>query len=78
MSTKKNDAGEAQVQAEADKVAEKGYVGESTDPTPAHAYTVAGVTKGEPTPETDKGAAEKAREHQASLAEGVTETGRRS
>ena len=32
---------------------EKGYWGEVTDPTPNEAYTLAGVTSGQPTPETD-------------------------
>lgn len=50
---------------------EKGYLGETLDPTPNHAYTVAGVGAGEATPETDtkaKAAAEKTRkEHEARL-----------
>lgn len=48
-----DDAGEAQMQAQFDKEAEQGYRGYHVDPTPNSAYTVAGVTSGEPTPETD-------------------------
>lgn len=40
---------------------EKGYRGTATDPTPRENYTVAGVTSGAPTPETDAKAAEAAR-----------------
>jgi hypothetical protein len=32
---------------------ERGFLGVEVDTTPNHAYTVAGVTAGEPTPETD-------------------------
>ena len=32
---------------------EQGFRGTKVDPTPNHAYTLAGVTSGEPTPETD-------------------------
>ena len=39
----------------------KGYHGVAIDPTPNHAYTVAGRIAGEPTPETDDKAAEEAR-----------------
>ena len=49
----KSDAGRAQVQSEMDKVQEKGHFGDAVDPTPNEAYTVAGVTAGDPTPETD-------------------------
>lgn len=38
-----------------------GGVGDFVDPTPNENYTVAGVTAGKPTPETDAKAAEKAR-----------------
>ena len=51
------DAGEAEVQAKVDEANEKGYFGETVDPTPNENYTVAGVTSGKPTPETDKAAA---------------------
>jgi hypothetical protein len=57
--TAKN-AGQDQVQAKVDKETEQGFRGEKVDPTPDHAYTVAGVTAGAPTPETDDAAAEKA------------------
>lgn len=36
---------------------EVGFLGVEVDPTPDHAYTVAGVIAGEPTPETDADAA---------------------
>lgn len=49
------------VQKQADEIAEKGYVGTLVDPTPNENYTVAGVTSGKPTPETDEAQAEKAR-----------------
>ena len=39
---------------------EQGFRGVEVDPTDNHAYTVEGVTSGEPTPETDPKAAEKA------------------
>lgn len=32
-----------------------GYLGTKVDPTPNENYTVAGVTSGKPTPETDAG-----------------------
>jgi hypothetical protein len=41
---------------------ERGYRGTVPDPTPNHAYTVAGVTGGEPTPETDDDLRAQARE----------------
>lgn len=49
-------AGDAtkEVQAKFDEAHEKGYVGVSPDPTPREHYTVAGVTAGKPTPETDE------------------------
>lgn len=54
----------AEVQAKADQEAELGYRGIEADPTPNENYTVAGVTAGAPTPETDKGHAEAVRRHQ--------------
>lgn len=51
-----------EVQATVDAENEQGFIGEAVDPTPRSAYTVAGVTAEEPTPETDEGAAEKAAE----------------
>lgn len=47
----------------ADEGAEKGYRGIETDPTPNENYTIAGVTSGAPTPETDKSHAKAVREH---------------
>lgn len=47
-------AGVADVQSTFDDAAEKGYLGVSPDPTPREHYTVAGVTAGKPTPETDE------------------------
>ena len=40
---------------------EQGFVGDEVDPTPNENYTVAGVTSGKPTPETDEKAAAKVR-----------------
>lgn len=40
---------------------EQGFRGVEVDPTPNENYTMAGVVKGAPTPETDDSAAEKAR-----------------
>lgn len=51
------DAGQAQVQEKMDEDTDKGYHGEVPDKTPNSAYTVAGVTSGAPTPETDPQAA---------------------
>jgi hypothetical protein len=47
------DAGQAEMQAQADKEQEQGFVGTEVDPTPNENYTLAGVTSGAPTPETD-------------------------
>lgn len=60
--TSKKDAGAEQVQDAVDKELEQGFRGDKVDPTPDSAYTVAGVTKGTPTPETDDKAAAKADE----------------
>jgi hypothetical protein len=38
-----------------------GHIGETPDPTPNENYTVAGVSAGKPTPETDAGLAAAAR-----------------
>lgn len=62
-----DDAGEAQAQAQADQESEQGYRGYHVDPTPNAAYTVSGVTSGEPTPETDADAATAAASRQAEL-----------
>lgn len=54
MATKKSDdVGQAEVQRRVDAAEEKGYVGETPDPTPDEHYTVGGVIAGKPTPETD-------------------------
>lgn len=45
--------GNAQVQAQVDREEERGLRGVEVDPTPNEHYTVAGVTQGLPTPETD-------------------------
>lgn len=47
------DEAQAEVQKAVDKAEDKGYIGVPVDPTDKHAYTVAGVVAGEPTPETD-------------------------
>lgn len=64
MADEKNsgDSGAAEVAANLEAEQEQGFRGESVDPTPNHAYTVAGVTAGEPTPETDEALARDARE----------------
>lgn len=51
----------AEVQARVDKETEQGFRGIEADPTPNENYTVAGVTDGKPTPETDEAAADEAR-----------------
>ncbi len=48
------------VQRKVDEINEQGFVGNESDPTPNENYTVAGVTTGKPTPETDEKAAAKA------------------
>lgn len=62
-----DDAGEAEVQERFDREDERGYRGTVADPTPNSAYTVAGVTSGEPTPETDADAAAEAASRRANL-----------
>ena len=46
-----------EVQKHMDEANDKGYFGETADPTPREHYTVAGVVAGKPTPETDDAAA---------------------
>jgi hypothetical protein len=58
------DTSTAEVQARVDKETEQGFRGVEVDPTPNENYTVAGVTSGAPTPETDASAAAEAREGQ--------------
>lgn len=67
--TNKGDSGAAEVAEKLGDEQEQGFRGVAVDPTPNHAYTVAGVTAGEPTPETDPALAKGARE-----ATRVTET----
>lgn len=55
----------AEVQKTVDEENEKGYRGVTVDPTPRENYTVAGVVKGAPTPETDEALAEEARKLRA-------------
>ena len=50
------DVGQDEVQHAFDQASAQGYWGESSDPTPDAHYTVAGVTAGKPTPETDEDA----------------------
>jgi len=47
--------GTDEVQARFDEAAEKGYFGHTPDETPNENYTLAGVTSGKPTPETERG-----------------------
>lgn len=63
----KNDSPEQQVQKAADQATEQGFIGVKADPTPNENYTVAGVTSGAPTPETDQAAADAAVAHQRQL-----------
>jgi len=56
------DLGASEVQDTIDAENEQGFRGTKVDPTPDENYTVAGVTSGKPTPETDDKAAAKARE----------------
>lgn len=61
------DAGEAELQKQFDQEDAQGYRGVVADPTPNSAYTVAGVTSGEPTPETDAQAAKAAATHRTDV-----------
>jgi hypothetical protein len=54
-----------EVQEKVDEETAQGFRGVEVDPTPNENYTIAGVTKGAPTPETDDEAAEAARKAQA-------------
>lgn len=59
------DSGASQVQETVDAEEKVGFRpadAEPVDPTPNENYTVAGVTSGKPTPETDEKARAKARE----------------
>lgn len=62
------DPSTAEAQAKANEENAQGFRGVEVDPTPNENYTVAGVTSGAPTPETDDGAADDARKAQADTA----------
>lgn len=64
------EVGEAQVQETVDAENAAGFRGTAADPTPNEHYTVAGVTKGLPTPETHFGQRRAARDART-LNEGV-------
>ena len=49
------EASSAEAQAKFDEANEKGYFGHAPDQTPNEHYTLAGVTSGKPTPETERG-----------------------
>ena len=51
---KGDDVGQAEVQEKFDKEQAQGYRGVVPDATPNEAYTVQGVAKGMPTPETER------------------------
>ncbi len=53
------DATAKAVQSAVDQETKQGFRGVEVDPTPNEAYTVAGVTSGQPTPETDPALATK-------------------
>lgn len=57
-----DDLGRSEVQSRMDEFTEQGFRGVKVDPTPNENYTVAGVTSGAPTPETDVAAEQEARE----------------
>ena len=67
MATKEKSA------APADEQTEQGFFGERVDPTPNDNYTVAGVTSGKATPETDEKAAAKASEEASAARSRFTE-----
>jgi hypothetical protein len=62
------DKSTADVQKQVDEDQARGFRGVEVDPTPNENYTIAGVTSGAPTPETDDDAAETARKAQATAA----------
>lgn len=67
----KADGGAAQVQAKTDEELEQGFRGTEVDTTPNENYTVAGVTSGKPTPETDDDQAEKVRKDTRAVERGA-------
>lgn len=70
------DLGAAQVQAKIEREQAQGYRGVVADPTPNSAYSIAGVTGGEPTPETDDAAADAAHARRRELGRRMEPTGR--
>jgi hypothetical protein len=56
-----------EVQQQADQETELGFRGIEADPTPNENYSVAGVTSGKPTPETDKAQAQKVKQYQTEV-----------
>lgn len=62
MAKEKGDLGASEVQEKVDAENEQGFAGYKVDVTPNENYTLAGVTSGAPTPETDADAAKAARE----------------
>lgn len=52
---KKNDLGQAEVQAKVDEANAQGFFGTVPDETPNEHYTLSGVTSGKPTPENQRG-----------------------
>lgn len=62
------DQSTADIQKQVEQDEARGFRGVEVDPTPNENYTIAGVTKGAPTPETDDEAAEAARKAQADVA----------
>lgn len=57
---RKDESPEERVQETVNQEQEQGYRGTKVDPTPNEAYTVQGVTSGQPTPETDPALAREA------------------
>jgi hypothetical protein len=58
----RDDLGASEVQSRMDEFTAQGFRGTKVDPTPNENYTVAGVTSGAPTPETDEDAEAEARD----------------
>jgi hypothetical protein len=63
-SKRNRDGGEPRVAATIEEATELGFYGTEVDPVPNEHYTLAGVTSGKPTPETDAEVAEAVRRHQ--------------
>lgn len=62
------DTSTAEAQQKADEDTARGFRGIEVDSTPNENYTIAGVTSGAPTPETDEAQAEQVRKDQADVA----------